>query len=47
MMMLRCVAMTVLGIDDRVAERLRVLALPRLDPHRFHAEGRIARRDAR
>ena len=34
------------GVDDGVAERLRMLARRRLDPHRFHAEGRIARRDA-
>ena len=38
--------MTVAGVDHRVAERLRVLAQVRLDPHRFHAEGRIARREA-
>ena len=34
-------------IDDREAERLRVIASRRLDPHGFHAERRIARLDAR
>ena len=42
----RCVAMTVARIDDGVTERLRVLAHRRLDPDGFHAEGRIACRDA-
>jgi hypothetical protein len=34
-------------IDDGEAERLRVIARRRLDPHRFHAERGIARLDAR
>ncbi len=34
------------AIDHRVAERLRVLARGRLDPHRFHAERRILGVDA-
>src|SRR5690606_35626396 len=33
-------------VDDRVAERLRVVARGRLDPDRLHAEGGIARLDA-
>jgi hypothetical protein len=35
------------GVHHRVAQRLRVLALGGLDPHGLHAEGRIARLDAR
>ena len=35
------------GIHHGVAERLRLLALGRLDPDRLHAERRIARLDAR
>ena len=39
-------AITVLASTTVIAERLRVIARRRLDPHRFHAEGRIARLDA-